>query len=151
MTWPHWVCPRSQRVCFPRLHCLGSMLLCRELYEAGSKMYVLPRPKSLRFRFLGTPQRYRLGWACNLCPSQVQGAQMPRCLVSTLSQLGWCILTPPWSQPLGFLGMQQECRLRCAMCLLWRADLWLRPSWWISNVQDPRKTWLATGSLLAVW
>ena len=38
----------------------------------------------------------------------------------------------------------------CAMCL-WGADLWLRPSWWMSTVQDPRKTWLATGSLLAVW
>ena len=27
---PHWVCPRSQHVCFPRLHCSGSMLLSRE-------------------------------------------------------------------------------------------------------------------------
>ena len=26
---PHWVCPRSRRVCFPRLHCSGSSLLCR--------------------------------------------------------------------------------------------------------------------------
>ena len=31
------------------------------------------------------------------------------------------------------------------------ADLWLRPSQGMSTVQDPRKTWLATGSLLAVW
>ena len=30
---PHWVCPHSQRVCFPCLHCLGSRLLCRELSE----------------------------------------------------------------------------------------------------------------------
>ena len=29
-------------------------------------------------------------------------------------------------------------------------DLWLQPSQWMSAVQDPRKTWLATGSLLAV-
>ena len=28
-------------------------------------------------------------------------------------------------------------------------DLWLRPSWQMSAVQDPRKTWLATGNLLA--
>ena len=27
----------------------------------------LPRPKPLRFRFLGTAQRPRLGWACGLC------------------------------------------------------------------------------------
>ena len=37
------------------------------------------------------------------------------------------------------------------MCLLWGADLWLRPSWQMSVIQDPRKTWLATGSLLTVW
>ena len=26
---PHWVCPHSQHVCFPHLHCSGSWLLCR--------------------------------------------------------------------------------------------------------------------------
>ena len=41
--------------------------------------------------------------------------------------------------------------LRCAVCLLCGADLWLRPSWGISTVQDHRETWLATGSLLTVW
>ena len=85
VAWPHWVCPCSWHVCFPCIHCLGSGLLCRELYEAGSKMYVLPRPKSLRFRFLGTPQRCRLGWACVLCPSQVWAAQVTRCLVGTVA------------------------------------------------------------------
>ena len=34
-----------------------------------------------------------------------------------------CILSPPQSQPLGFLGVQLH--LRCALCLLWGADLWL--------------------------
>ena len=28
--WPHWVCPHSQRECFPRIHCSGSWLLSRE-------------------------------------------------------------------------------------------------------------------------
>ena len=27
---PHWVCPCSQCVCLPSLHCSGSRLLCRE-------------------------------------------------------------------------------------------------------------------------
>ena len=36
---PHRVCPRSQRVCFPCLHCLGSRLLCRELSEAGPGLH----------------------------------------------------------------------------------------------------------------
>ena len=38
----------------------------------------------------------------------------------------WAVFcSPPWSQTLGFLGVLQEHRLRCAVCLLWGADLWL--------------------------
>ena len=33
--WPHWVCPRSWRVCFPSLHCSGCRLLCQELFEVA--------------------------------------------------------------------------------------------------------------------
>ena len=111
----------------------------------GPGFRVLPKSKPLRFRFSGTPQRHRFGWACVLCPSQVQVAQVTRCLFSTLLPGGWCLLLPPWSQPLGFLGAQQKHHLRCAICLLWGVDLWLQPSWWMSTVQYPRKTWLATG------
>ena len=32
--------------------------------------------------------------------------------------VGQCILSPPSSQPLGFLGAQQECCLRWVVCLL---------------------------------
>ena len=59
------------------------------------------------------------------------------------------VSSPPWSWPLP--GALQEYHLRCAMCLLWGADLRLRPSWQMSASQYPRKTWLATGSLLTVW
>ena len=71
------------------------------------------------------PQRHRLSWACVLCPSQVPAAQPTRCLASTLFPAGLCILSTPWSQLLGFLGAPQEFCLRCAMYLLWGADLWL--------------------------
>ena len=54
---PHCICPRSQRVCFPSLHCSCSRLLCRELSDAGPGLHALPRSKPLRFRFSGTPQR----------------------------------------------------------------------------------------------
>ena len=43
----------------------------------------------------------------------------------------------------GFLGVQLECLLRCAVCLFWGADLWLRPSQHMSTVQNPKKSWLA--------
>ena len=57
-----------------------------------------------------------------------------------------CILTTAPVPDTWFPG----CAAR-AVCLLLGDDLWLRPSWQMSTVQDPRKTWLATGSLLTVW
>ena len=69
----HWVCPCSRCVCFPSLHCSDSRLLCWELSDMGSGLHAFPRSKPLRFRFLGTPQRCRLGWACILrCPRSEQ-------------------------------------------------------------------------------
>ena len=117
-----------------------------ELSKAGPGLRALPRSKLLRFRFLGTPQRHRLGWACILCPSQVWAAQATRYLAIALSPSGRCVLSPPHSQPLSFLGALQGCHLSCALCLLWGADFSQ-----MSTIQDPRKTWLATGSLLTVW
>ena len=82
---PHWVCPHSWHVCFPCLHCLASRLLCHELSEASPGLYALPRSQPLSFRYSGSPQRCRLGWACVLCPSQIQAAQVTRCLVSMVA------------------------------------------------------------------
>ena len=115
------------------------------LSKAGPGLRALPRSKPLRFRFSGTPQRRRLGWAWVLCPSQVRAAPATRCLGSALSRGGGCILSPPPSQLLGLLGGSGR------LCLFWGADLWLRPSQRMSTVQNPRKSWLASRSLLAVW
>ena len=59
-----------------------------ELSKVGPGLRALSRSKLLRFRFLGTPQRHRLGWACVLCPSHVQAAQATRCLASAFSSSG---------------------------------------------------------------
>ena len=56
-----------------------------ELSEAGPGLHAIPRSKPLRFRFSGTPQRHRFSWACALCPSQVQAAQVTRCLPSAVT------------------------------------------------------------------
>ena len=77
--------PPLMRLCFPCLHCLASWLLCWELSEAGPGSYALSRSKPLRFRYSGSPQRCRLGWACVLCPSQVRAAQVTRCLDSMVA------------------------------------------------------------------
>ena len=59
-----------------------------KLSKAGPGLRALPRSKLLRFRFLGTPQRHGLGWACVFCPSQVRAAQATRSLANALSQVG---------------------------------------------------------------
>ena len=130
-------------VCFHGLHFSGSRLLCRELSAAGPGLHALPRSKPLRFRFLDTPQRRRLSWACVLCPSQVRAAQVTRCLVSAVTPR-WvvCLIASP-SQPLGFVGVQWVRLLRCAVSLFWGSDLWLRPSRWMSTVQNPKNSRLA--------
>ena len=89
-------------MCFLGLHCSGSRVLCRALSKAGSAFHALPRSKPLRFGFLGTLKVHRFGWACILCPFQVQASQTTRCLVSTLSQMSRASQSPPWSQTLSF-------------------------------------------------
>ena len=108
VSWPHWVCPCSRRVCFPSLHCSGFRLLCREralgcmhfpgLSCSGSGSQVLLK---------GTC------WACVLCPSMVRAAQVTRCLVSTLSLDAVLLITSPVPAA-QFLGCAH---LWCAVCL----------------------------------
>ena len=66
-----------------------------ELSKVGPGLRALPRSKPLRFRFSGTPQRHRLGWACSVCPSLVRAVQAARSFGSTLSAGGECILSLP--------------------------------------------------------
>ena len=58
-----------------------------------------------------------------------------------------CILLTSPVLPPGVLGVLQERYLKCAVCLLWRGEPRLQPSWQMSTIQDFRKTWLAAGSL----
>ena len=61
--------------------CSARELSCPGLHE-------FPRTKRLSFRFSGTAQRHKLDWACVLCPTLVWAAQVTRCFVSALSQVG---------------------------------------------------------------
>ena len=76
----------SHSVCaFPVYTAQAPGCSARELSKTSPGLHALPRSMSLKFRFLGTAQRHRLSWACLCWPSQVQAAQVTRCLVSTLS------------------------------------------------------------------
>ena len=57
----HWVCPHSQSVCFPGLHCSGSRLLCQLTIYGGP--WVACTSHIYAVQVLG----YRLSWACVLC------------------------------------------------------------------------------------
>ena len=145
---PHWVCPTHSLCAFPVYtaqalgcsagNCLMLALGCMHspgLSHSSSDSRVLHKGADLvgpAFCALPRSEQLRRPGAWRAHTPQVR-----------------CILPPLLSQPLGFPGTKQH--LRCALCLYWGADLWLRPSWQMSTVQVPRKTWLATESLLAVW
>ena len=79
--------PAQGGLCYPGLHSSDSRVLCRVLSQLGPAFCAFPMSKLLRFMFSGTQQGHRLGWACVLCPSQVQAAQATRCLVCSLPQV----------------------------------------------------------------
>ena len=135
---PHWICPCSQHVCFPNLHCSGSRLLTGELSMVGPGLHALPRAKPLRFGFSGTPQRHRLGQACVLCPSQVRAAQGLGAWRAHTPQVGGeSYHLPHPSHSVSWVHSGST--VSGVLCLFWGADLWLRNSWQMSTIQDPRR------------
>ena len=133
-----WFAPAHGACIFPLYTSQALECSARELSEVGPGLCALPRSKPLRFSFLGSPQRGRLCLAGVFCPSQVRAAQATRCLASSVSPGGEFVLSPPWSQALGVLGGSRCALLQCALCLFWGADLWLRPSWQKSTIQNPK-------------
>ena len=119
---PHWVCPRSQPVCFPSLRCSGSRLFCWKLSEAGPELHELPRSKLLSFRYSGTLQRHtQLGLRFVPFPGPSSSGDQ------VFGECSSCDLLPPPSLPLSFLCVQPAHLLRR-----------------ISTIQNPKKSWLAT-------
>ena len=114
----------------------------QELSEADPGLHALPRSKQLKFRFSGTPQRRRFSWFQYFVPFPVPSSSSDRCLASAVPPSWGCDLSPPPSLPLSFLGVQQANLLRCAVCLFWGADLWLRPSRQMSTIWNPKESWL---------
>ena len=72
--------PLLMACAFPVHTAQATVCSAGELSKVGPGVHALLRSKLLRFRFLGTPQRRRLGWACVLHPSQVRAARVTRCL-----------------------------------------------------------------------
>ena len=83
-----------------------------KLFMAGPGLHALRRSTLLSFRLSGTPQKHRFSWASILCPSQVQTAQVTRCLASAHSPGVVHFITSPVPAT-GLLGAQWE---SCPMC-----------------------------------
>jgi len=121
VTQPHWVCPRSQSVCFPCLHYLGSTSAgdCLRLALGCMHLPGLSRLGS------GTQEVLRGADSVGLHFVPFPG---PSC--SSDQVFGKCgsrNLLPPPSLLLGFLGVQPELLLRRMLA-----------------IQNPKKSWLAT-------
>ena len=108
------------RLHFPGLNCSGwgSWVLQKCTDSVGLAFCTLPRSEQLRWPG---------AWWVQTPP------------------VGSWVLSSPLSQPLGFLGVQWAHLLRCAVCLFWGADLWLRPPppKLMSTNLNPKKSWLA--------
>ena len=50
---PHWVCPWSQRVCFPSLHCSGSRLFCRGTVQSAPWVACTSQVSAAQVQVLG--------------------------------------------------------------------------------------------------
>ena len=85
--------PAHSKCAFPVYTAQALGCSAGELSNAGPGLRALPRSKLFRFRFLGTPQSHRLGWACILCPSHVWAVQVTKCLASAHSPVGAVHLT----------------------------------------------------------
>ena len=117
-----------------------------ELSKVGPVFHALPRSNPLRCS--GTPQgQTRLGMRSVFFPGPSSSGN--QVFGERTVPGGPCILITSPVPAVQFPG--GPARALSQPCVSWGADLRLRPSWQMSTIQDPRKTWLATGSLLTVW
>ena len=115
------------------------------LQGAGPELRALPRPKMLRFRFSGTPQRCRLGWACVLClpllissgSQELDERTLPRCSAPY----------PLRSPSLSFHARQSSAPYVCSGELVCNCD----PPGRCQPSRISGGLGLETGSLFAVW
>ena len=125
----HWVCPRSRRVCFPGLHCLGSRLLCLGTFWGGPWVACISQIYTIQVLGYSTKAQIR---ACGLCPSQVQAAQATRCLVRAHSP-GAVRLITSLVPAAGFPG----CTAASQVCLVSPLGSWSLAATLLMDVNYP--------------
>ena len=86
-------------MCFLGLHCSGSRVLCKGTVPSGP--YISGTSQVCSGSWVLQKFTY-LDRHCILCPSQVQVAQVTKCLASALSQVDHASYSSAWSQMLSF-------------------------------------------------
>ena len=93
--------PAQGSMCFLGLHCSGSRVLCKGTVPSGP--YISCTSQVCSGSWVLQKFTY-LDRHCILCPSQVQVAQVTKCLASALSQVDHASYSSAWSQMLSFQG-----------------------------------------------
>ena len=115
------------------------------LQGVGPELRAVPRPKPLWFRFSGTPQRPRLGWACVLC--------LP-CLSSSANQELDEHTLPGCSTPYSLCGPSLSfwaCQSGAPCVSSGDLSSGCDPPGGCQPSRISGSLWLETGSLFAVW
>ena len=137
---PHCVYPRSQNVCFPRLHYSGSRLLYR-----GRALCCVHFPGlSCSGSGCGYSRKMQIGLGLRFVPSLVGATQAARSLMSTLSPGAGCLIVS--AVPASVFALVQ-----CAFCLFWKLISVCAPPGRCQQSRMSGRLWLETGSLFAVW
>ena len=143
--------PAHSGTCFPGLHCSGSMALCRGTIQSVPCILCTFQIWAAQVQFLRYSTRAQTQLGERFVPFPGPSSAGDYVLGEHTVPGGPCILIISPVLAAQFPGVPWEHHLMCGVCLLWGADLRLQLSWQMSTVQDPRKTRLATGSLLTVW
>ena len=106
MSWPHWVCPYSWRVCFPGLHCSGFQVALQGTCPKQALCFVNSPGLNCSGLVLGysTKAQTQLGLCFVPFPGLSSSANQ---MVGQHTLPGvQCILSPTRSWLLSFLGVQ---------------------------------------------
>ena len=106
MSWPHWVCPYSWRVCFPGLHCSGFQVALQGNCPKQALCFVNSPGLNCSGLVLGysTKAQTQLGLCFVPFPGLSSSANQ---MVGQHTLPGvQCILSPTRSWLLSFLGVQ---------------------------------------------
>ena len=139
---PHWACPAHGVWAFPVYTAQAPGCSAGSCLMQALGCMRFPGLKPLGFRFLGTPRRRRLGWACLSCPSQVQAARVTRSLARIVAPSWRLWLLPSLVPAFRFSGCTTVAP--SSGKLISGCDP--PGGWQMPTVQNPKTSWLATKS-----